>query len=143
MVQRKEKNSFGDQIQNTNVEPPVFILGVWRSGTTHLHNLLTRDTRFGYANLYQALNPHTFLDGGKAGPDRMDNMLQGARADVQKYVGTLKNYTRNSYPDLPPESRKKFRKAWAGTYEQWGYNPEKELSPPYIPKETLATEAPT
>jgi hypothetical protein len=42
--------------------PPLFILGHWRSGTTHLHNLIALDTtQFGYANTYQVVNPHTFL----------------------------------------------------------------------------------
>lgn len=43
------------------VPPPVFILGHWRSGTTHLHNLLTVDERFAFPNNYQAFYPHTFL----------------------------------------------------------------------------------
>ncbi len=43
------------------VPPPVFVLGVWRSGTTHLHNLLSLDRRFAYPNLFEVLNPHTFL----------------------------------------------------------------------------------
>ena len=29
---------------------PIFILGPWRSGTTHLHNLLCQDRRFGYVS---------------------------------------------------------------------------------------------
>ncbi len=42
--------------------PPLFILGHWRSGTTHLHNLLALDTRnFAFANTYQVTNPSTFL----------------------------------------------------------------------------------
>ena len=42
--------------------PPLFVLGHWRSGTTHLHNLLAQDTiHFAYANTYQVINPHTFL----------------------------------------------------------------------------------
>jgi hypothetical protein len=43
------------------VPPPLFVLGVWRSGTTHLHNLLGQDDRFAYPSTYQALYPHTFL----------------------------------------------------------------------------------
>jgi hypothetical protein len=39
----------------------LFVLGHWRSGTTHLHNLLSRDDRFAFPNLYQALFPRTFL----------------------------------------------------------------------------------
>jgi len=40
---------------------PLFVLGIWRSGTTHLHNLLARDARFAFPNNYQVLYPHTFL----------------------------------------------------------------------------------
>jgi len=44
------------------VHPPVFVLGHWRSGTTHLHNLLCQDAQqFAYPNTYQAVNPYTFL----------------------------------------------------------------------------------
>ena len=43
------------------VPPPLFVLGHWRSGTTHLHNLLTVDERFAFPNNYQAFYPHTFL----------------------------------------------------------------------------------
>lgn len=35
--------------------------GSRRSGTTHLHNLLSQDPRFGYANTFQAMNPRIFL----------------------------------------------------------------------------------
>lgn len=30
------------------IESPVFIVGYWRSGTTHLHNLMGQDPAFGY-----------------------------------------------------------------------------------------------
>lgn len=52
---------YGREIDSTVVLPPLFILGHWRSGTTHLHNLLALDSRFAYPNLFQVLNPHTFL----------------------------------------------------------------------------------
>ena len=58
---RREEKQFHDQIAATKVEPPLFILGHWRSGTTHLHNLLAEDARFAFANTYQVVNPHTFL----------------------------------------------------------------------------------
>ena len=41
-------------------EPPLFILGHWRSGTTHLHNLLACDDHFVAPTLYQVLFPHSF-----------------------------------------------------------------------------------
>ena len=43
------------------VEAPLFILGHYRSGTTHLHNLLALDPQFAAPTFFQALNPHTFL----------------------------------------------------------------------------------
>ncbi len=42
-------------------EPPVFILGHWRSGTTFLHELLIRDSRFTFPNTYQCFVPHHFV----------------------------------------------------------------------------------
>ena len=51
----------GRRIRAATVQPPVFILGIWRSGTTHLHNLLARDDRFAYPNNYQVCYPLTFL----------------------------------------------------------------------------------
>lgn len=62
-IQRKlEESEFEERIANVSVMPPLFILGHWRSGTTHLHNLLAQDTgRFAYPNTYQVTNPHSFL----------------------------------------------------------------------------------
>ena len=42
-------------------EAPVFILGHWRSGTTHLHNLLHQDPDFGCTSTMHCLFPHSFL----------------------------------------------------------------------------------
>jgi len=38
-------------------EAPVFIIGHWRSGTTHLHNLMSQDEQFGCVRMAQALSP--------------------------------------------------------------------------------------
>jgi hypothetical protein len=38
---------------NFEIEPPLFIIGHWRTGTTFLHNLLHLDQRFGYLSNYQ------------------------------------------------------------------------------------------
>ncbi|MGA8259919.1 MAG: sulfotransferase [Arenicellales bacterium] len=40
---------------------PVFIVGHWRSGTTHLFNLMSRDPRFAWAGPFQAGMPWDFL----------------------------------------------------------------------------------
>jgi hypothetical protein len=43
------------------VEPPIFILGYWRSGTTHLHNILNCDPTFTCPTSYQTMFPHHFV----------------------------------------------------------------------------------
>ncbi len=57
----QEKWFYGRKVRNTRVDPPLFILGIWRSGTTHLHNLLAQDDRFACPTTYQVSFPHTFL----------------------------------------------------------------------------------
>ena len=37
---------------------PIFIIGHWRSGTTHLHNLLCKDTNHGFVTTYQGVFPN-------------------------------------------------------------------------------------
>lgn len=51
-------------IEHTSIEPPpVFILGHWRTGTTHLHNILAQDPNFGYLTTFQALAPEMAIIG--------------------------------------------------------------------------------
>lgn len=45
-------------------EPPLFILGHWRSGTTHLHNLLCKDPNASYVTTYQSVFPDCTLNAG-------------------------------------------------------------------------------
>jgi omega-hydroxy-beta-dihydromenaquinone-9 sulfotransferase len=69
--------------------PPLFILGIFRSGTTLLHNLLVQDDRFAYPNVYQCCFPRTFLTTESTNarvvgfflPDRrpQDGIVQGMR----------------------------------------------------------------
>jgi hypothetical protein len=40
--------------------PPVFIVGHWRSGTTFLHNLMSRDARFCFPTIVDTLRPYDF-----------------------------------------------------------------------------------
>jgi hypothetical protein len=61
LVAAWENCIYGRKVRNASVAPPLFILGVWRSGTTHLHNLLAQDDRFAYPTTYQTSFPHTFL----------------------------------------------------------------------------------
>jgi len=64
---------FSKKIQNISFEghPPVFILGLWRTGTTHLHYLMARDTRFGYLKNHQAFT----LNFSLLSLDRLNRIL--------------------------------------------------------------------
>ncbi|TYA53811.1 sulfotransferase family protein [Formosa maritima] len=42
--------------------PPIFIVGHWRSGTTHLHNLLCQDQKMGYTTTFQSVFPDTIFN---------------------------------------------------------------------------------
>lgn len=56
-----EDRYFGPAVQRAEIAPPLFVLGLPRSGTTHLHNLLSRDRRFAYPTMFEVLFPNTFL----------------------------------------------------------------------------------
>lgn len=61
-----ERVRYGRILQRTAIHPsPVFILGHWRTGTTHLHNLLSQDRQFGYVTTFQAMTPGFSLMGEK------------------------------------------------------------------------------
>lgn len=59
-----EERHYNRKIENMQIEqPPVFIIGFWRSGTTVLHNLLCQNPDFGYVNTFQAVFPnHCFMN---------------------------------------------------------------------------------
>jgi hypothetical protein len=69
-------------------KPPLFIIGHWRSGTTHLHDLVSLDEDFDCPTVFQALFPHHFCFSQLRGygifnvlaPSKrpMDNMPMGA-----------------------------------------------------------------
>ncbi|WP_218081140.1 sulfotransferase family protein [Anthocerotibacter panamensis] len=44
-----------------SAQPPVFILGHWRSGTTHLHQLMSLDPHLAYVSYLHACAPGLFL----------------------------------------------------------------------------------
>ena len=53
-----ENVRFGRRLRETKIaQPPVFVLGHWRSGSTLLHNLITSDPQFSFVTLYQAMFP--------------------------------------------------------------------------------------
>lgn len=117
--------------------PPVFVLGHWRSGTTHLHNLLAQDTtHFAFANTYQVVNPHTFLStedvntrlfAGLLPPTRpMDNMALSFASPQEDEFAPLLMTLRSPYLGVSFPRREAaydpfltFREAPAADVEAW------------------------
>ena len=56
---------YGAAVEAARVVAPVFILGHYRGGTTHLHELMSLDPRRASPDRYQTFNPRTFLGSGR------------------------------------------------------------------------------
>lgn len=77
---RREERRWGKAVADAELAgPPLFVLGHWRSGTTHLHNLLALDDRFAFPNTYQVVNPHTFLTTEEFNTRRFRALLPDTR----------------------------------------------------------------
>lgn len=61
VMRRYEERRYAAKWNAVRIEAPLFVLGHWRSGTTHLHYLLGQDDRFACPVFYQVHFPHTFL----------------------------------------------------------------------------------
>jgi hypothetical protein len=109
---------YGRQIDRTQIDqPPVFIIGHWRSGTTYLHELMHLDERFVSPTTYQCFAPHHFLLsqwlmlhlGSWLMPKQrpMDNMAAGwQRPQEDEFalltLGAPTPYLRMAFPNDPP-----------------------------------------
>lgn len=57
-----ESIKYGKRIKCHSInQPPVFILGYYRSGTTYLQRMFMQDERFGYTSLFQTVLPEIML----------------------------------------------------------------------------------
>ncbi|HEX3998310.1 MAG TPA: sulfotransferase [Pirellulales bacterium] len=52
---------YGRRIASTTIQPPIFIVGHWRTGTTLLHELMVQDDRFTYPTTYECIAPRQSL----------------------------------------------------------------------------------
>lgn len=107
-------------IGETTVAPPLFVLGYWRSGTTHLHNLLAVDDRFAFPNTYQVLFPHTFLSTETKGS-----------AALARFMPTQRIMDNVKAGPLEPQEDSSF---WcrAGSRACWNQQSFRETAPPSI-----------
>ena len=71
---------FGKSIDRFQItEPPVFIIGHWRSGTTYLHELMMLDPRNTFATTYDCFAPNHFLITGRWLPKMLWFLLPSRR----------------------------------------------------------------
>jgi omega-hydroxy-beta-dihydromenaquinone-9 sulfotransferase len=82
-----EQRRFGRRIEDARVEAPLFILGHYRSGTTHLHNLLALDPQLAAPTFYQVFNPHTFLSTERWGVPVVDRLVVRQRYQDEMALG--------------------------------------------------------
>jgi hypothetical protein len=87
VVARIERRRFGPRIEAARVQAPLFILGHYRSGTTHLHNLLALDPQFAAPTFFQVLNPHTFLTTGRWAAPVADRLVVRRRYQDEVALG--------------------------------------------------------
>lgn len=53
---------YGKQAEQLPLDqPPIFVIGHWRSGTTLLHDLFSEDPNLAYPTTYECFFPHHFL----------------------------------------------------------------------------------
>lgn len=76
---RLEDARFGRQLAMMNMPTPIFVLGHWRSGTTHLHNLLGRAPEHCYPTVYQVVFPTSFLTTDPIIPNLTSRLLTPTR----------------------------------------------------------------
>jgi len=109
----------GSRIAATEVtQPPLFILGHWRSGTTLLHEMLVSDQRFACPSTYQCFAPSHFIVseslmvrfGSFLLPKKrpMDNMAAGWELPQEDEfalmnLGVPTPYLRIAFPQTQPE----------------------------------------
>lgn len=133
----------GRDIRRTRLkDPPVFILGHWRCGTTFLFDLLTRDERFTYPDTYECFFPGHFLVsrdfvtkrvplGGTRGVDQVQLGWGMPREDEFALcaLGVPSPYLTGAFPNRPPQYydyldlrgslTERDRHAWARAYHRF------------------------
>lgn len=118
VMSRVQRLVYGRRIDALEpVQPPLFIIGHWRSGTTFLHELLAHDERLTSPTTYQCFAPLHFLLTewvitrcfGWLLPKRrpMDNMQAGwQRPQEDEFalltMGLPTPYRRMAFPNHPP-----------------------------------------
>lgn len=145
-----EEIAYKNKLQGLNMKPPVFIVGHWRSGTTHICNLLSQSPQFGFVTPVATGLPHDLLILGryfkpwleKSIPqDRLIDRVEVNASSPQEDEFGLANMIINSFLHglyFPGNFRKNFNK---GVFleqcsehqiEQWKKTSAKYLKKVYL-----------
>ena len=125
-------------------EPPIFVIGHWRTGTTLLHDLFSTDPNLAYPTTYECFFPHHFLLTEGTLPKAMKVLLPKKRPQDDVPVGFDRPqeeefgmmilgqgtpYTTHAWPRFGPADSdyldfkgvsEKHKKTWADAY-MWLY----------------------
>lgn len=88
-----ESRRYGRNWRKARIEPPLFIIGAPRSGTTFLHNLMCTNPEFDYPSLIECRLPASFLTLGRLLKAVVPFLFARRRAQDNVRFG----------PDLPAE----------------------------------------
>ena len=98
---------FSRAIRSAPLPAPIFIIGHWRSGTTHLHNLLSRDPAFGFVSYLHCGASGVFLghedyarrilQDRLVGKRPMDEMALGVDEPAEEDLAMARLCTLSSY----------------------------------------------
>jgi hypothetical protein len=71
---------YGRRLEQVVIDqPPLFIIGHWRSGTTMLHEMLVRDTKYAYPTTYECFAARHYLVTGTTFPKLFWRLLPAKR----------------------------------------------------------------
>lgn len=99
-------------------QPPLFIVGHWRTGTTLLHELMVQDDRFNSPTTLQVMSPHHFLSSSWLTRPLMRLVLPKQRPMDAMALGA----------DLPQEDEFALcNLGFDSTYLQWAWPNNREL----------------
>jgi omega-hydroxy-beta-dihydromenaquinone-9 sulfotransferase len=111
-----QQRAYAFDIADAVVQPPLFVLGHWRTGTTLLHELLILDDRYTYPSTLHCFEPCHFLLSEEVFtkhlqfllPDKrpMDNMATGWTLPQEDefalcLLGEPSTYTDLAFPNRP------------------------------------------
>ena len=119
---RVEDMLYARELANVEIDPtPLFVIGHWRSGTTHMHDLLGRDPNHSFTTVWQVIFPTVFLSAGGLGPRLLagalpkkrtyDNMRMGWEEPAEDEIALFKLHGMSFYGAvLFPDAHAKYER---------------------------------